>query len=244
MRKVVSIEARMRSTRLPGKVLKPILGRPMLELMIERVRRAKLVDDIVVATTDHESCDPIEQQAKKSGVLCYRGSEEDVLGRVVEALTFAKAEAAIVLTGDMPVIDPQLIDLVVGKYLESSVDYCANSLAHSYPRGMGVQVLRTSRLVEASKETNDPFHREHATLYIREHPELFGHLNILSNLPPEVAHWRLCVDTIEDFELITKIYESLYSGNPAFSLNDMMDLFARHPEFLKINQHVTQKTVR
>lgn len=243
MRKVVSIEARMRSTRLPGKVLKPILGRPMLELMIERVRRAKLVNDIVVATTDDVSCDPIEQLTKNLGVLVYRGSEEDVLARVGEALTFAQAEVAIILTGDMPVIDPQLIDLVVSKYLESSVDYCANSLVQSYPRGMGVQVLKTSLLVDSAKSTNDPVHREHATLYIREHPELFRHLNILSNLSPEVVNWRLCVDTAEDFDLITRIFQTLYPKNPAFTLKDILDLFAGHPELPKINQQVKQKAV-
>ena len=244
MRTIASIEARIRSTRLPGKVLRPIVGRPMLELMIERVRRARLVDDIVVATANDASCDPIEQLTKKVGVLCYRGSEEDVLARVSEAFLFAKADVAIILTGDMPVVDPQLIDMVVGQFLDSKADYCANSLVQTYPRGMGVQVMHASLLVQAANSTNSPEHREHPTLYIREHPELFRHVNISSGFSPEVTAYRLTVDTPEDLNLITQIYERLYPMNPAFTLGDILDLFAKNAELPGTNQGVKQKTVR
>jgi len=244
MRIVASIEARMRSTRLPGKVLKPILGKPMMERMIERVRQSRYVNDIVVATTEHESCDCIEQLAEELGVFCYRGSEEDVLARVSEALVYAGADVAVILTGDMPVADPQLIDKVVEAFLESKADYCANSLIQTYPRGLGVQVMPTALLVQSAKTATSIEHREHATLYLREHPDLFRHVNISSGLPPEVAAYRLTVDTPEDYELITKIYEALYPKNPAFSLEDILKLFASHPELPRINAAVRQKSVR
>lgn len=244
MRIVASIEARMRSTRLPGKVLKPILGEPMMERMIERVQQSRYLSGIVVATTKHGSCDCIARLARNLDVFCYRGSEEDVLARVSEALVYAKADVAVVLTGDMPVVDPQLIDKVVGAFLETKADYCANSLIQTYPRGLGVQVMPTALLVQVAKTVTSSEHREHATLYLREHPELFRHVNISSGLPPEVAAYRLTVDTPEDYELITRIYEALYPNNPAFSLEDILDLFARHPELPMINATIKQKLVR
>lgn len=244
MRIVASIEARMRSTRLPGKVLKTILGKPMLERMVERVRLSRYVNDIIIATTEHESCDNIEKLAEKLGVLCYRGSEDDVLARVSEALVYAKADVAVILTGDMPVVDPQIIDKVVEVFMESKADYCANSLIQTYPRGMGVQVMPTALLVQAAKMATSPDHREHATLYLREHPGLFRHVNISSGLPPEVAAYRLTVDTPEDYDMITKIYEFLYPENPTFSLEDILDLFVNHPEIPRINATIRQKSVR
>lgn len=117
------------------------------------------------------------------------------------------------------------------------------SIGHEVPL-LGVQVMPAYLLVQAAKSTNSPEYREHATLYIREHPDLFRHLNVLSNLPPEAANLRLCVDTVEDFDLITRVFESLYPKNPAFTLSDILDLFAKHPELPKINQNVKQKSIR
>lgn len=244
MKIVASIEARMRSTRLPGKVLKPIMERPMMELLIERVLLADLLDDVVIATTDHVSCDPIEDLAEKVGVCCFRGSEEDVLQRVYLAAKHADADVLVVLTGDMPLVDPAIIDQVIQAYLDNSVDYCANSLIQTYPRGLGIQVLKPELLGESIALTDDPVYHEHATLYVREHPEKFSHFNVKSPYPEDIAKLRMTVDTPEDFEFISKIYQQLYPDNPAFSLDDVLNLIENNPELKQINEHIIQKSVR
>jgi spore coat polysaccharide biosynthesis protein SpsF len=236
MRTVATIEARMQSTRLPGKVMKEVLGKPLLELMIERVRRARRVDDIVIATTDHLSCDPIMALAVRIGVRCYRGSEDDVLDRVLKAAASAKADVIVELTGDCPLIDPSVIDRVVDVYYASGVDYCANVLERTYPAGMDTQVFAYHVLEDAARMTQDPSDREHVSLYIYTHPERFSLKNVESGLPVGLADWRLVVDVPEDFELIRRVYESLYELNPEFAMDDIRDLFVKHPDWLEINR--------
>lgn len=236
MRIVATIEARMRSTRLPGKVLKPILGRPMLELMIERLKRARRVDEVVVATTDHSSCDPIQELAIRLGVPCFRGSEEDVLDRVLRAARQAQADLIVETTGDCPLICPVTTDKSIERFLASEVDYCSNHL--------DVQVFPLSVLEKVAQLTNDPADREHVSLYIYEQPGRFRVLDVSDTLPTGVTNLRMSVDTPEDFRLISSIYERLYPTTPAFTLQDILDLFSREPELLEINKYIQQKPVR
>lgn len=243
MRIVAIIQARMRSTRLPGKVMLPILGKPMLELMIERLRRVKQIDAVVVATTTDQSCDVIESLASRLGVGCYRGSEEDVLDRVLQASRAAKADLIVETTGDCPVIDPEAIDLVIDTFLASDVDYCSNVLERTYPRGMDVQVFPLAVLEQVETLTQDPADHEHVSLYIYRHPERFRLLNVSSGLSLEAAQLRLTVDTPEDFQLISKVYEHLYPTKQDFNLADILALCARHPDLSMLNQHIQQKIV-
>lgn len=242
MRIVATIEARMRSTRLPGKVLKPIMGRPMLELMIERLKRVPQLDNIVVATVDDSSCDPIVDLAKNLGVDYYRGSEEDVLDRVLMAAKSTDADIIVEMTGDCPLIDPEIVSRVIDVFLENEkIDYCSNTLERTYPRGMDTQVFPVSVLETVANLTNDPVDHEHVSLYIYQHPEIFNILNVSSNLPSEAAELRLTVDTNEDFQLVEKIYEVLYPKNPKFSLYDILKLVREEPELKEINRHIRQK---
>lgn len=241
---VATIEARMRSTRLPGKVLKPILERPMLALMIERLKLVRHLDDIVIATTVDPSCDPIEELAINLEIGCYRGSEEDVLGRVLLAARHSQTDVIVETSGDCPLIDPGTVDRVIETFVENNVDYCSNTLERTFPRGMDVQVFPLSVLEEVALLTDDLADREHVSLYIYEHPDRYRLLNVSSNLPPQVAELRLTVDLPEDFDLITRIYEALYPGNPTFSLQDILDLFTRQPALLEVNRHVIQKPLR
>lgn len=243
MRIVATIEARMRSTRLPGKVLKEVMEKPLLELMVERVRRARYVDDIVIATSDHPSCDPIATLAGRIGVHCYRGSEDDVLDRVLKAAASVKAEIIIELTGDCPLIDPSVVDKVVDVYCSSEVDYCANILKRTYPQGMETQVFAYKVLEEVASLTQDPSDREHVSLYIYNHPEQFSLKNVESELPAGMADWRLVMDYPEDFELIRRVYEALYTFNPEFTLNDIMELLAKHPDWMEINSRFHKKAL-
>jgi spore coat polysaccharide biosynthesis protein SpsF len=234
----------MRSTRLPNKVMLPILGRPMLELMIERLRRARLLDGIVIATSTDPSCQVIEELACRLRVGCYRGSEDDVLDRVLQAARSARAGVIVETTGDCPLLDPEVVDRVIEAFQSQQVDYCSNILERTYPRGMDVQVFPVRVLEEVARLTQDPVDREHVSLYIYEHPERFSLRNVASGLRQRYWDLRLTVDTAEDFALIRGIYEELYPLNPAFGLRDVLDLLERRPELIEINRHVEQKPIR
>lgn len=244
MRIVATIEARMRSSRLPGKVLLPVLGRPMLELMIERLRKVPQLDAICIATTEDASCDPIVELAGRIGVGCYRGSEDDVLDRVLQAARWMQADLIVETTGDCPLIDPATTSRVIETFLSNDVDYCSNVLDGLYLQGTDVQVFPFTVLEEVSRLTDDPTDREHVSIYIYEHPELFRLLNLPTNLPPEAADLRLTVDTPEDFKLIQLIYEALYPTNPHFGINDILELFRQQPHLASVNAHIEQKAVR
>ena len=165
MKIVATIEARMTSSRLPGKVLMPIMGKPMLAYLIERLKRSR-VDEIVVATTDRPTDDLIEQLATNLGVGCFRGSEEDVLGRVLLAAKSVGADVIVEITGDCPLIDPDIVDQVLDVYLSQQVDYASNTLKRTYPRGLDVQVFSTNLLDEVNILTSDPIDHENVSLYI------------------------------------------------------------------------------
>lgn len=244
MNTVITIEARMSSTRLPGKVLMPILGRPMLALMIERLSRVRLADMIVVATTDNPADDPIVELARRLNVAWFRGSEMDVLDRVLQSARQIKADLIVETTGDCPLIDPETIDRVIKTFLENSPDYCSNTLKRTYPRGLDVQVFPLSVLGKVAQLAHDPIDREHVSLYIYQHPEQFRLLNVASDLPPHIGELRLTVNTAEDLELIKGIYEALYPTRPAFHLKDVLDLLDRWPELVGINRHIKQRPVR
>lgn len=234
----------MLSTRLPGKVLRPILGRPMLALMIERLRRVQHVAAIVIATTVDPSCDAIEALARELGVGCFRGSEADVLDRVLQAARAAEADLIVETTGDCPLIDPAVIDTVLAAFLAGGTDYAANILPPTWPRGMDVQVFPRAVLERVAQLTHDPADREHVSLYIYEHPETFRLRNVVSGLPADAATLRLTVDTPEDYALVTRIYEALYPDNPCFGMTEILALFAAQPELREINGAVQQKPVR
>ncbi|OAI39080.1 spore coat biosynthesis protein F [Actinobacteria bacterium SCGC AG-212-D09] len=233
----------MTSTRLPGKVLEPAAGRPLLEHMIERLRRCAALDGIVVATTTNPSDDPIETLARRLGVGCFRGSEDDVLGRVLGAARAHGAELIVELTGDCPLIDPAIVIEAVARYGDGAVDYCSNTLERTFPRGMDVEVFPVAVLAEVDRLTDDPIDREHVSLYIYEHPERFRLRSVRAD-PPRGADVRLTVDTPEDLELVRAVFDALYPLDPAFGLTDMLDLLDARPELGELNRAIQQKSVR
>jgi spore coat polysaccharide biosynthesis protein SpsF len=243
MKIVCTIEARMRSTRLPGKVLLPVMRQPMLVLMIERLQHVPEIDEIVVATTTDPSCVAIADVAARCGVGVHRGSEDDVLDRVLQAGHGAGADLIVETTGDCPLIDPGTVSRVIQEFHRHDVDYCANVLERTYPRGMDVQVFPLKVLEEVARLTDDPVDHEHVSLYIYRHPERFRLHNVTSGLSADAANARLTVDTPEDFALVTEIFERLYPSKPDFSLADILGLLAAHPELRGMNQDVRQKTV-
>jgi spore coat polysaccharide biosynthesis protein SpsF len=244
MKIVATIEARMTSSRLPGKILRPILGKPTLELLIERLSRSKYIDTIVVATTVNSTDDVVEELAKKLAVGCYRGSEDDVLDRVLKAAQAYTADVIVEITGDCPLIDPTVIDQLIEIYLRDQYDYVSNTLRQTYPNGLDTQVFSRKTLEKVAELTQDPVDHEHVSLYIYEHPDQFTLFNLDSNFPKKYGKLRLTVDTIEDFEVIRSIYEELYPVNHSFSLNDVIGLLEKRPELMEVNRDIKQKQVR
>lgn len=253
MKIIAAIEARMASTRLPGKVMREIVGKPMLELLIERVRLTKRLSKIVIATTVNKQNDVIEELAHRLGIGCYRGSEDDVLSRVLEAAQAYKGGLIVELTGDNLLVDSVLIDAMIEFYLSHDYDYIANTqMRHSlkwkeectFPIGASVQIFSNALLERVSQMTTDPIDREHVTFFIYEHPEMFklgafrAEGKFSSYRRPEI---RLTVDFPEDFELVSKIFEGLYYDNPAFTLADVIEFLDNNPRLKEINAKIVQK---
>ena len=240
---VCTIEARMTSSRLPGKVLMPAAGKPLLEHMVERLKRAEHIDEIVIATTEDASSDRLQELAERLGVGCFRGSEDDVLARVLGAAQAYDADIIVETTGDSPLVDPAIVDHVIDRYFDGGVDYCSNVLELTYPPGMDAQVFPTAVLADVASRTNDPADREHVSLYIYEHPEIYRLRSVTSG-HPEWGEIRLCVDTAEDYEVIRTIFDTLHPSDPGFGLGAMLELLDARPELRDLNRDVPTKPVR
>jgi spore coat polysaccharide biosynthesis protein SpsF len=221
---VASIEARMTSTRLPGKVLLPCLNRPMLELMVERVKRSRHIDAIVVATTVNATDDPIVALAQRLGIRFFRGSEADVVNRVTSAMQEAKADIVVQLTADCPLIDPGVVDQIVRIYAANNFDHVSNTLLRSYPDGLDVQVSSLPILEKCYALCENEKDREHLFYTIRRNQDQIKTYQVIA--PPELCwpQWRWTLDTREDYQRICAIYERLYPKNPTFSSKDIAQL--------------------
>jgi spore coat polysaccharide biosynthesis protein SpsF len=238
------IEARMTSSRLPGKVMLPICSKPELELLVERLRQCTLLDGIVIATTTNATDDVIDELARRLRVGIFRGSEDDVLDRVLSAAQATDTEVIVEVTGDCPLVDPDILDELVAIYRRGEYDYVSNTLRRTFPRGLDVQIFSAVTLADVARRTDDPVDHEHVSLYIYEHPELYRLFNLDSGLPEHQGDLRLTLDTEEDYILIRRVFDALYPANPAFRMKDVLSLLDRHPTWMEVNQHIKQKKVR
>lgn len=255
MRVVATIEARMTSKRLPGKVLRDLAGVPMLQRIIERAALAKRVDQVILATTLNRTDDPLEGLGRRLGVACYRGSEDDVLDRVLQAARSHRGELIVELTGDSPFLDPSLIDDMIEFYRAGQFDYVANtSMRHSaqwkkeptFPIGTSVEIFSTEILGKVAGWTQDPIDHEHVSSYIFERPDRFR-LGAFEATGKWARCWRpdvrLTVDTPEDLALAQEVYSRLYPRNPRFTLMEVIEVLEKEPELLAINGQVIQQRV-
>ena len=232
---VAILQARVSSSRLPGKVVKPILGRPVLSLQLERVQRSTAIDQIVVATSVERSDDTLEALCSRMAIPCFRGSLDDVLDRFYQAAIVYHPDHLVRLTGDCPLIDPIVIDQVIAFYLNVDCDYASNTLEPTFPDGLDVEIFRFSTLEQAWEEAKLPSQREHVTPFIYGHPERFRLGSFKGSLDRSDLRWT--IDEAEDFELVRQIYEELYPQNPNFSTEDILALVERRPELKTINRH-------
>ena len=247
---VTTIEARMTSSRLPGKVMMKIGNKEVVSILIERIKKSRFVKDIIVATTTNEDDNIIENIASKLGVHCFRGDEIDVLGRLSHALENCNQDNVIQLTGDNPLIDPEIIDYMCTYFLESNSNYdfltnngLMNMDNHYVPLGMDVSIFKRKDLIEISLKTNDPEDREHPTLFFyRTGRSSYSIKNIeIPDIWKNKLGARLTLDTKEDFRVISEIYSALNKKNEIFSLVDIYQFLKINKDILKINTAIKHK---
>lgn len=230
------VQARTSSSRLPGKVLKEILGKPMILLELERLQRCKLIDEILLATSIDESDTALAETVKAAGYPVYQGNLDDVLDRYYQCARQSNPAHVVRITGDCPLIDPQVADAVIEKHLRDKNDYTGNVLGETtFPDGLDTEVIKFSALEQAWKDAKLPSEREHVTQYIIKHPEIFRQGSLLCEIPG-LGNERWTVDEPEDFRFISEVYERLYPAKPDFTLKDVLNLLGRYPELRSINQ--------
>ena len=227
------VQARVSSTRLPGKVLKPILGRPMLWRQLERLQSSVKIDQLMVATSDQADDQKLVTMCKEIGVACFCGSLNDVLDRFYNAAQSVGAHTIVRLTGDCPIIDAEVVDSVIEHFQKIECDYASNTNPPTYPDGLDVEVMSFNCLQQAWREAELPSQREHVTPFIHQQPERFKLANCVHHT--DLSHLRWTVDEPEDFEFVTKVFEALYPENPTFTMANVLRLLEDHPELSSMN---------
>lgn len=243
MRIVATIEVRMGSTRLPGKSLVDIAGKTLLERVIDRIRLCKKIDDIVIATTTNTLDDTIAVLAQNLGVECFRGSEDDVLDRVVRAAEYMHADVTAQFGGDCPFIDWQLVDNLIKRYIEDpTADLVTNCIELTYPLGVYTYIVPMRVMKTIDGLAKEPAEREDVTRYIWEHPEVYKIINIRASALLHRPDLRLTVDYAEDITLARKIYEGLLPVRPDFTTLDIIHFLHENRGLEAINKGLVQKS--
>jgi spore coat polysaccharide biosynthesis protein SpsF len=237
-----TIQARTGSSRLPNKVLKPVLGKALLQHQIERIQRASTINRVVLATSDLAQDDPLEDLAHSMGILCFRGSETDVISRVCGALEKFEIDIHAEFQGDNSIPDPAVIDFVVGYFLEHSekFDYVTNALKTTYPPGLEVSVYPSQILFDANLRASNSEHREYVGFHINQHPDVYRLKNIEAPAAISRPDLHLEVDTEEDFLLVSHIYEH-FASQPNFTIEDVVAYTDAHPQLTQSNSGIERR---
>ena len=233
------IQARMGSTRFPGKVMKTILGKKILKYQIERVSRSKLLNQIIIATTNKSRDDKIKDFCEENSLLYFRGNEDNVLNRYFECAKKFKTDIIVRLTSDCPLIDPKIIDLVLKKYLINNYDFVANTsppIDSFYPDGMDVEVFSYKLLKMANYEANNDSEKEHVTEFFWKKPNIFNLYKC--NLKKNLSHYRLTLDYPQDLKLLTEVIKALYIKKPKFNLSDIIKFLDENPKIRSLNSNI------
>lgn len=240
MKIVAIIQARMGSTRLPGKVLKDLAGDTVLARVVNRTRRSKLLNEVVVATSVLSADDAIARECERLGVAYYRGDEIDVLDRYYQAAQRFAADVVVRITSDCPLIDPEVVDEVIRAFLEQHTDYASNALRRTYPRGLDVEVFSADVLGRAAGCANGAYQRTHVTPYMYENPGLFKIASLTAETDSSAYRWTL--DTVEDLAMIRAVYEN-FGNRDDVGWREVLQFIENHPELAKINSGIQQKAL-
>lgn len=240
---VAIVQARMGSTRLPGKAMLPIANKPMLQHVIERLRTSLVLNNIAITTTTLEEDNCLEDFARLHDLVCYRGSAQDILSQYYNAATHLCATAIVRVCADSPLIDPHLVDELVVSHLYTNADYTSNGNGgiQTFPLGVDSEVFSYNALEKAYNESYKNYEREHVTPYMYQHPEAFKLKSIEAIGKLRRPYLRLTVDEEDDLILVRKIFDRLYRENQIFYTEDVINLLDDHPELVSINAHVHQK---
>ncbi len=242
MRISAIIQARMGSERLPGKVLMNIEGKSMIWHIVNRLRFAKKLNDIILAIPDTKESDKLEEFAKENKIKYFRGSEKDVLARYYEVAKKFKVSVIVRITADCPLIDPRIVDLVIEKHLNSGADYTSNVQNRTYPKGMDVEVFNFVVLKKVHNEAVETSDREHVTFYIRRNFKIFKQTNINNDKNLSLLRWT--VDEKEDLEFIREIYKRLYKKGKIFLMEEIVKVLEKEPKLLEINKNIKRKKIQ
>ena len=240
MRVIATVEARMTSTRLPRKTMLPLLGKPVLYRVVERIRGSHRVEEVVVATTTNPDDDVIVDHCRGEAIAHYRGSEEDVLGRVIEAARAYDGDLIVQLGADCPFYDPALIDHLVDIYMDGGYDYVTNDIELTYPEGVDAHVVSRQTLEGAARKTTRPRDRDDVPRYVFEHPKDYRIFNLRAPAELYAPDVRLTLDYAEDFTLTEAIYTGLYPYNSEFTTTDVLRFLQERPHLKSINAHCKQ----
>jgi spore coat polysaccharide biosynthesis protein SpsF len=234
MSKIVAIiQARTDSTRLPNKVMADIFGKPLIIRLLERVKESTTINEIILATTTRAIDTSLVNVVRDYGLPVFRGKCNDVLDRYYKAATKYHADGIVRITGDCPLIDPQIVDKVIQLFLQNQYDYVTNTLEPTYPDGLDVELFSYAALQKAWSEAFLGSDREHVTPYIRNHPEKFSLKNMKNTI--DLSHLRWTVDQQEDLEFVREIFKRLYNERKIFYMKDIIELLQEHPELKGIN---------
>lgn len=234
MRVIAIVQARMGSSRLPGKVLKDICGKPMLWHIVSRIRKAEYVDDVVIACTLNKEDDRLEDFAASNNLGIYRGRVDDLVDRFYEAGKKFHADVVVRIWGDCPLVDPALIDKLLSEFIGGGYDHGNNFNPRTYPEGMNFEIYSAGTLERIWSETDDPFYREYPFEYIYSNPQSFKAIYDTNNT--DLSDIHLTVDYIQDFQLVTDIYQNLYSEQKTFHLGEILEYLKTHPGFDETRQ--------
>jgi len=234
------IQARMDSSRLPGKVMKEINGRSIISIIVNSLKKSQYITKIVVATSNNQSDDIFVEHLKKNKIEYFRGSENDALSRFYFAAKKENPDLIVRITGDCPLIEPKIVDQVIENAIIKKSDYCSNVEKRTFPRGYDTEVFTFNVLEKMFHESKNPLEREHVTLFINNNHNLFNIQGIVAPPEKQYPEWRICVDTKDDFKLIKKIFE-YYPTKEIIRYDDIISLFTKYPELPKINENVKQK---
>ena len=227
-------QVRMGSTRLPGKILKKIMGRPLLWHVVQRVKAARLVDRIILATTEERKDDQIVKFAKRMKLLYYRGSTDNVLDRVYQAAKKFSSDIIVRITPDDPFKDPKIIDEFVSYFLKNKFDYISNTIKPTYPEGLDIEIFSFSALEKAWLKAKKPSEKEHLTPYIWKNPKKFKIKNLA--LKKNLSFMRWTIDHQKDLDFAREVYKKLYPKKKIFLMQDILNLLNKNSDFQKINQ--------
>lgn len=235
------IQARLGSSRLPGKIFLPLAGNPLLWHVVDRVSQTKMIDKIVVATSQSPQDDCVETWARQNGLHWYRGSEQDVLARYYHTATCFKAENIVRITADDPFKDPEVIDRVIELYQEGGYDFAYNTKPATFPEGLDVEVFSIGSLEAALQDTKDPYDREHVTPYLYRYPHRFLQGNLTND--PDLSFLRWTIDTPADYQMAANIYDKLYGNGNLFLMQDILDFLEENPKMIEINQNIKRSAM-